>query len=101
MDENKQTMETVATRWDSWNKIVKARNKLTIKSCLGNHDVWYGPDEALDNQYKKDPRYGKQWAIQELGLPERYYSFETNGWKFIALDSINGESGYSAGRCSI
>src|SRR6188768_416096 len=59
MDENKQTLETVALRWKIWNKIT-ALNKLPIKSALGNHDVWYGPDKTLDEQYKKDKRYGKQ-----------------------------------------
>ncbi len=94
MDENKQTLETVEIRWAAWNKVIKANNKLPIKSCLGNHDVWYGPDDTLDQQYKKDSRYGKQWAIKELSLPDRYYSFESNGWKFVALDSINGQNGY-------
>lgn len=94
MDENKQTRETVETRWNSWNKIVKAENSISIKSALGNHDVWYGPDEKLDAEYKKDKRYGKQWAIDMLGMPARYYSFESKGWNFVSLDSINGESGY-------
>jgi predicted MPP superfamily phosphohydrolase len=94
MDENKQTRETVQTRWNVWDKIVQSNNKLAIKSCLGNHDVWYGPDAKLDTEYKKDKRYGKQWAIDVLSLPQRYYSFDQNGWHFIALDSINGEHGY-------
>jgi 3',5'-cyclic-AMP phosphodiesterase len=93
MDENHQTLETVATRWSVWNKIT-AINKLPIRSALGNHDVWYGPDKTLDEQYKKDARYGKQWALTELKMPSRYYSFESKGWKFIALDSINGDQGY-------
>jgi len=95
MDENKQTRETVETRWAVWNKIVSAENKIPMMSALGNHDVWYGPDENLDAEYKKDKRYGKQWAIEMLKLPNRYYSFEKKGWKFIALDSINGKIGYS------
>jgi Icc protein len=94
MDENKQLRETVVARWDAWNRAVKSENKLPIYSALGNHDVWYGPDEKTDSEYKKDKRYGKQWAIEMLGLPNRYYSFEKNGWRFIALDSINGENGY-------
>lgn len=93
MDENKQTKETVAKRWDVWNRIV-APNKIPMHSSLGNHDVWYGPDETLDAQYKKEKRYGKQWAIEMLSLPDRFYSFEAKGWHFIALDSINGEFGY-------
>jgi 3',5'-cyclic AMP phosphodiesterase CpdA len=95
MDENKQTRETVEKRWQVWNRIVSRVNKIPMRSAIGNHDVWYGPDEKLDAEYKKDKRYGKQWAIDELALPNRYYSFEKNGWKFIALDSINGKVGYS------
>jgi 3',5'-cyclic-AMP phosphodiesterase len=94
MDENKQTRETVSTRWDVWSKITRAENNIPIKSALGNHDVWYGPDEKLDSEYKLDKRYGKQWAVEMLNLSNRYYSFVQNGWKFIALDSINGENGY-------
>jgi 3',5'-cyclic AMP phosphodiesterase CpdA len=94
MDENEQTRETVQTRWDVWQKITRAENKLPMKSCLGNHDVWYGPDEKLDAEYKKDKRYGKRWAMEALSMPNRFYSFDQNGWHFIALDSINGESGY-------
>ena len=67
MDENKQTLETVEARWEVWRKIV-ANNDLPIHSALGNHDVWYGPDKKLDDVYQKDARYGKQWAMDELGL---------------------------------
>ena len=93
MDENNQTRETVQQRWNVW-KTMMAGNEIPMYSALGNHDVWYGPDKALDEEYKKDKRYGKQWAIDMLKMPGRYYAFETKGWKFIALDSINGASGY-------
>jgi 3',5'-cyclic AMP phosphodiesterase CpdA len=93
MDENKQTKETVTTRWNTWQKITQS-NKIKMYSALGNHDVWYGPDEMLDTEYKKEKRYGKQWAMEMLSMPERFYSFEEKGWHFIALDSINGSGGY-------
>lgn len=93
MDENKQTKETVTTRWNTWQKITQP-NKIRIYSALGNHDVWYGPNESLDTEYKKEKRYGKQWAIEMLSMPGRFYSFEMKGWQFIALDSINGTGGY-------
>lgn len=93
MDENKQTREEVEARWKVWSKVM-ASNKIPVHSALGNHDVWYGPDETLDAQYKKDKRYGKQWAMEVLSMPQRYYTFESKGWQFIALDSINGASGY-------
>lgn len=94
MDENKQTRETVEARWKAWTNVVSTANKIPMHSALGNHDVWFGPDETLDSEYKKDKRYGKQWAIDMLKMPGRYYTFEAKGWKFIALDSINGTSGY-------
>ena len=94
MDENKQTRETVEARWQAWTNVMSRENKLPLYSALGNHDVWYGPDATLDAEYKKDKRYGKQWAIDMLKMPGRYYSFEAKGWKFIALDSINGDNGY-------
>jgi len=94
MDENKQTRETVETRWNVWNKIVTNENNIPMMSALGNHDVWYGPDQKLDSEYKLDKRYGKAWAIDMLKLPNRYYAVEKKGWKFIALDSINGTHGY-------
>jgi 3',5'-cyclic-AMP phosphodiesterase len=93
-DENEQTRERVEVLWKTWNRITTANNKLPIHSALGNHDVWTGPDATTDAIYKDDKRYGKAWAIEMLGLPGRYYSFIKKGWKFIALDSINGESGY-------
>ena len=94
MDENKQTLEIVETRWNVWNQITKRENSLLMKSALGNHDVWYGPNDELDAKYKTDRRYGKQWAIDVLSLPSRHYAFELKGWKFVCLDSINGENGY-------
>ncbi|MCZ8215392.1 MAG: metallophosphoesterase [Cyclobacteriaceae bacterium] len=94
MEENKQTLENVQAMWEVWNRIVTSENKIPIKSALGNHDVWYGPTAALDAEYKNDKRYGKQWAIDVLKLPNRYYAFDMNGWHFIALDSINGKNGY-------
>jgi len=93
MDENKQSKETVTTRWNTWQKIVQP-NKIKIYSALGNHDVWYGPNETLDNDYRKEMRYGKQWAMEMLSMTDRFYSFEMKGWRFIALDSINGNGGY-------
>ena len=93
MDENAELKETVARHWTIWRDQISG-NKIPMMSAIGNHDVWYGPDAVSDADYKRDKRYGKQWAIEMLSLPHRFYSFEKKGWQFIALDSINGESGY-------
>lgn len=93
MEMNKQSKENVEKMVSLWQKIMQAENKIEIKSALGNHDVWYGKAEE-DEAYKKDPLYGKNWAIKAFNMPSRYYSFEKEGWYFIALDSINGKAGY-------
>lgn len=93
MDSNGQTREVVAERWALWEKVVKEEAQLPIHSVLGNHDEWYGPKEQ-DAAYQSDPRYGKAWAVNVLKMPGRYYDFEANGWHFLALDSINRQTGY-------
>jgi predicted phosphodiesterase len=93
MDANGKTREEVEKRWNVWQSILKSNNKIPVKSVIGNHDEWWGP-KHLNEQYKSDKRYGKAWAIEMLNMPARYYSFEQNGWHFIALDSINKGDGY-------
>ena len=34
-----------------------------------------------------EPEYGKKWAMEVLGLPHPYRSFDRAGWHFIVLDS--------------
>jgi 3',5'-cyclic-AMP phosphodiesterase len=94
MEGNGQTPQTVGSHWSAWKSVVTSSNKLDLYHALGNHDVWHGADSATDNEYRKDKRYGKAWAMDMLGLSKRYYSFSSRGWKFIALDSINGTAGY-------
>ena len=44
--------------------------------------------------------YGKKWAMDELKLQDRYYSFSIQNWEFIVLDSVHPSfdtgSGYTA-----
>lgn len=94
MDMNGQNPDYITPLWKAWHEIT-AFNKIKMYSCLGNHDVWYGKTDELKETYKKDKRYGKAWAINELKLPNRYYEIDNqNGWKFIALDSITYDNGY-------
>ncbi len=74
--------QTVVNQWEVWNRIAKSIT-LPVVHCIGNHDVW-GKSE-----YKDDPRYAKNWAVKELGIPNRYYDFEMNGWHFLVLDSTH------------
>ncbi|MFN2374178.1 MAG: metallophosphoesterase [Cyclonatronaceae bacterium] len=74
--------DLVTQQWNLWRRL-KQDIKIPVVSCIGNHDVW-GIEEA-----KSDSRYGKAWAVKELGLENRYYDFERNGWHFIVLDSTH------------
>jgi Icc protein len=98
MDMNNKDKAHVLSLWQAWNEVI-THSSLPLKSCIGNHDVWYAPQNQAIT-FKDDPLYGKKMALQNLGLPSPYYSFTQNGWKFIALDSINHNedgTGYSLG----
>ena len=72
-------------QWQVFQDILKAENKLPIFHAIGNHDVWgWGRQDA---ETQNDPLYGKNMALEKLGLQERYYSFDKAGWHFVVLDS--------------
>lgn len=78
------TRERMLLQWDLWDSIVmKELGDLEVLSCLGNHDSWWAaPTE-------EDPMWGKGYAVQRLGIPERYFAVDKGSWKIISLDSIN------------
>lgn len=72
-------------QWEVYTSILASENKLPIIYAIGNHDVWgWG---LSDPEAKNDPLYGKQMALEKLGIPDRYYSFDRAGWHFVVLDS--------------
>jgi len=86
----------VATQWKLFHEIMKQENSLPVYPAIGNHDIWGWFNK--NEQDKQDNVYGKQWAVDELKLAKRYYSFEKNNWMFIVLDStqLNPKGGYIA-----
>lgn len=78
-------------QWNLWNNILAAENKLPIYHVIGNHDVWGW--QVKDESIKADPLYDKAWAVKQHGIPNRYYTFEKKGWKFIVLDSTQQNGG--------
>ncbi|WP_077920126.1 metallophosphoesterase [Spirosoma sp. 209] len=82
MDALGQDRSQVQKQWDAWHTVVKGNSSLPIEYCIGNHDVW-GYEGA-----KADPLYGKKWAVEQMGISNRYRSFDKNGWHFIILDSV-------------
>jgi 3',5'-cyclic-AMP phosphodiesterase len=83
-------------QWDLFQNIFKKENRLPVYHAIGNHDIWGW--FIKDNKPLADPLYGKQWAMQALQLPERYYTFDKGNWTFIVLDSVqlNPAGGYIA-----
>lgn len=81
--------EEAEAQWNLFTGMLSEHNRIPMKACIGNHDVWYGPDPTTDESYKSNKRYYKNWVVEALDLPDRYYSKEFKGWQFIALDSIN------------
>jgi len=75
--------------------ILHKENSLSVHHVIGNHDVW-GWFVKNDDTIKQDNLYGKQWAVEEFGIPARHYSFTKGKWKFIVLDStqLNPAGGY-------
>lgn len=96
MDSLAATKENTQAQWDLYHKILKDNNKLPIKHCIGNHDIWGW--FLKKPELEADPLYGKNWAVETLKIPNRYYSFQKDKWHFIILDSTqqNPLGGYVA-----
>lgn len=96
MDSLEADKASTQTQWDLYNSILKKENSLSVYHCIGNHDVWGWM--LKQNRPETDPLYGKQWAVETLAMPKRYYSFGRRNWHFIVLDStqLNPAGGYIA-----
>lgn len=77
----KDEAETEA-QWAIWRRIRAAYPDLKFYHCIGNHDVW-------GKTPHEEKYHGKAWPMRELGLESPYYTFESNGWHFIVLDSTH------------
>jgi Icc protein len=86
-------------QWDLFTGTLKRDCGIPVEHCLGNHDIW-GWNKGKSRTTGQEPGWGKKWAVETLGLPERYRSFERAGWKFIVLDSTHTDpdnpDGYKA-----
>ena len=86
----------VRTQWEVFSRVTKAENSLPIEHCIGNHDVW-GLNRKDSHTTGSEPRYGKNWAMEIMGLSRPYRSFDRAGWHFIVLDStFPVDQGYTA-----
>jgi Predicted phosphohydrolases len=85
MDALKKNRVEVADQWKLWHSLKKGLPN-NIRYAIGNHDIWGGGP-------KSDPMYGKNWAMDEMELQNRFYSFTKGQWKFIVLDSTQTMDG--------
>ncbi|RZS98621.1 metallophosphoesterase family protein [Cecembia calidifontis] len=82
MDALDKNEEETEAQWAVWREIRATFPELKFYHCIGNHDVW-----GRTPQEEKFP--GKAWVMKEHGMDSPYYSFESNGWHFIVLDSTH------------
>ena len=83
----------VVDQFDNWRNLVASSVTVPSYSLIGNHDLW--GLSSYDVHARADC---KSMALQAYGMPNRYYSFGRNGWRFIALDTVQvGRTGYYGG----
>jgi 3',5'-cyclic-AMP phosphodiesterase len=87
MDSLRRDKQDTAEQWKAWRDYYRSKLNYELFSCIGNHDVWGWGLKDSENEF--DPLFGKNWAIKELELSNRYYSVDRNGWHFIFLDSTH------------
>ena len=90
MDALAATKEYTQTQWSLFDKIMGEENKIPVKHCIGNHDIW---GWQLKEDVKADALYGKAWWLKRTGYQKTYYSFDHNNWHFIVLDSTQENNG--------
>jgi 3',5'-cyclic AMP phosphodiesterase CpdA len=78
--------ETVA-QWDVWDSVLRRELQVPARFALGNHDIWGWGIRGRPG-LEREKGYGKALALERLALPDRYYSFDQNGWHFVVLDSM-------------
>lgn len=77
-------------QWDAFNGVLRAECSLPIHHAIGNHDVWgWGLPAGVQTEVSSDALFGKGMALEQLGLMNRYYSFDEAGWRFLVLDSTH------------
>ncbi|MEI9910795.1 MAG: metallophosphoesterase [Bacteroidota bacterium] len=85
MDSLEADKQKTQAQWDLYHTILEKENNLPIYHCIGNHDVWGW--FIKNDKPEADKLYGKQWVVETLQLPKRYYSFTKGKWHFLVLDS--------------
>jgi len=91
MDSMSKDLARTQLQWDVWRTVCKAECSLPIFSAIGNHDIW-GWNKPGSKTSGDEPRWGKRWVADTLGLERTYHSFDRGGWHFVFLDSVQPEN---------
>jgi predicted MPP superfamily phosphohydrolase len=84
MDALGKDAQAAHAQWDLFDAVLSRHCQIPVKHCLGNHDGW---GLYLDESRRNGQTPGMDMAIERLGLPGRYFSYEIGDWRFIHLDS--------------
>lgn len=96
MDSMAAAMPRTQLQWDLWKKVLREDCSLPVEHTIGNHDCW-GINKPKSGTTGSEPLWGKNKALEALGLAKPYRSFDRNGWHFIVLDSVEPyQDGYKA-----
>jgi len=74
------------TLWSLWNSVLKNECSTPMAHCLGNHDIWGWSNGS--GASPTDKGYGKQWALDALGLAKPYHALDLGAWRILMLDSV-------------
>ncbi len=90
-------------QWGCFTQVLSEFPDLEVHHILGNHDVWgWGfPDGIQEKTASSDTQFGKQLALDMLGMDDRYYCLDHAPWRFIALDSMSEASANPTGNLGI
>jgi 3',5'-cyclic AMP phosphodiesterase CpdA len=97
MDALEVPRDQVDAQWELWLSTWRENSSLPLRHCLGNHDVW-GWNKAKSKTTGHEPGWGKQVALERLGLERSHYRFDEGPWRFLVLDSMtfDDETAYRA-----
>ena len=84
MDSFAADADRTKAQWDVFTRVLTESAEVPVEHTIGNHDVW---GWGHGDRHASDPRFGKKWALDVLGLERPYRSFDRAGWHFVILDS--------------
>ncbi|MBK7406354.1 MAG: metallophosphoesterase [Phycisphaerales bacterium] len=87
MDSFGQDEARTKLQWELHAKVFQNGSSLPVGHCIGNHDVW-GWNKGKSKTTGAEAKWGKAWALDQLGMGRSYHSFDAGGWHFVCLDSI-------------